>query len=142
MLTPFFYEDQSAPRTFFVEPTLQEILVHEWEEYVTTTREEAPLVTPSVATPQPFRPAQINLTAPVVVFDPTSVIPDPAPIDRLFGDTFIRTSKGIFGVAGGVQTAVQQGVKVSKVFDSRKGLSRVANEQFGEVSAFIGRGVL
>ena len=100
LISPFFYEDQEAPHTFFVEPSLAERTVHDWEEYVVTTEEyvqEKPRIKFDF---KPWFPQRIHVSPSDVGVLPRVV----QPHDRIFdNDLVLRTPKGIFGKPGAMQ---------------------------------------
>src|SRR5207249_3121893 len=62
LISPFFYEDLEHPHTFFVEPSLAEKTVHDWEEYVVTTEEYTEYDVPNFAELVPWFPVRIPIT--------------------------------------------------------------------------------
>jgi hypothetical protein len=117
LIAPFFYEDQSEPHTFFVEPSLAERTVHDWTEYVVTTEQYTPIEAPPVFVPVPYFPQ-----VPIPV-DPNPYIivnPRPRPGDWMLGtDVLIGVKKGVFGAGGGIGTSgsgpvVNQGTELGQ----------------------------
>lgn len=99
LASPFFYEALERDHTFFVEPFVVETAVHEWTEWIVTTREY-------------FEPDLVNI--PLIPLNPNiiQVIPNagsilkipPRVTKTLFDDrVVVRTPKGIFG--SGIDTA-------------------------------------
>jgi hypothetical protein len=100
LVAPFFFEDLTLPHTFFVEPSLAERTIHDWEEYVVTTeeyvRDRIPFPT---GVKQWFRdevkiaPSDVGvLTSPPVLGG-----------DLLDAPVLIATKKGVFSASGAVR---------------------------------------
>jgi hypothetical protein len=102
LISPFFYEDQSEPHTFFVEPTLAERTVHDWEEYVVTTEQYTEVKISKMLTPIPYFPkVPIPLRPSDVAILDTKI----RPKDWMFrDDVLLASNKGVFGPRGGIGT--------------------------------------
>ncbi|MFH0728224.1 MAG: neuraminidase-like domain-containing protein [Pseudomonadota bacterium] len=122
LIAPFFYEDQSAPHTFFVEPSLVEKTVQDWEEYVLTTEEYVQKETPIPIPIAPWFPGRID------------VVPSKWGVlsgrnrDKVFdNDVLLRTPKGVFGARGGLELGMaSQTIQIGKsnpvrVLDTTRG---------------------
>lgn len=102
LISPFFYEDQAEPHTFFVEPSLAERTVHDWEEYVVTTEQYTEVKIPKIIIPIPYFP---EITIPLWPADVGILDPRIRPKDWMFrDDVLLGVSKGVFGPRGGVGT--------------------------------------
>jgi hypothetical protein len=95
LASPFFYESLARHHTFFVEPYVVETTVHEWTEWIVTTRE---YVEPELGR-IPLLPLFPDAVA--VVPSGVSIIKKkPGASKRLFDDrVIIRTPKGVLGPA-------------------------------------------
>jgi hypothetical protein len=98
LIAPFFYEDQSRPHTFFVEPSLVEKAVHEWEQYVVTPEEFAVTGILSLSSPVAWFPGRIDITPAAV-----GILPKTLPDPMFEADVLLSTPKGTFGASGGVR---------------------------------------
>jgi hypothetical protein len=124
LISPFFYEDQEAPHTFFVEPSLAEKTVHDWEEYVVTTEEyvqDRPRIQVQIS---PWFPERIEVQPSELGLHATGS----RVRDRLFDDNvLLETRKGVFSATGGVRVgtvaAVSQSVAAQpmQVIDAARG---------------------
>jgi hypothetical protein len=92
LASPFFYQALGRDHTFFVEPSVAETMVHEWTEWIVTTREyfESDL----------HRIPMVAVTPHLTPITPSgvSIIKIPPRVSKgLFEDsTLIRTRKGTF----------------------------------------------
>jgi len=85
--SPFFYESSSADHTFFVEPYVVETAVHEWSEWVVTTKE---YVWPTI-TVLPLNPTRVN-----VQLSPVALNTVPAFVNSILpAHAALVTSKGV-----------------------------------------------
>ena len=110
LISPFFYEDQAAPHTFFVEPSLAEKTVQDWEEYVVTTEEyvqDGPLIQVQIS---PWFPERIEVQPSELGLHATGS----RVRDRLFDDNvLLETRKGVFSATGGVRVGTVAAVSPS-----------------------------
>jgi hypothetical protein len=140
LIAPFFFEDQEAPYTFFVEPSLAEKTVHDWKEYVVTTEEYVQHKVPiSIGAVALFPGLSAVEVSDLGVLQPPSR-------DRLFrDDLLVSTSKGVFSSAGGVRaltgpvTGSTEMVSV-KVLDSKRGGAVTMKETPGILRTVAVRG--
>jgi hypothetical protein len=97
LASPFFYEASRKDHTFFVEPYVVETTVHEWTEWIVTTRE--------YFEPDIGRVPMIALNPKAMRMIPSeaSIIKKPERlITNLFDDrVLVRTSKGVVDSGGG-----------------------------------------
>jgi len=135
LISPFFYEDQNAPHTFFVEPSLAERTVHDWEEYVVTTEEYVEEQVPVADEIVPWFPDAIHV-------QPSELgLVTEAHRDRIFeDDVVLSTEKGVFGRDGGVRAkkasdprdayASDQpaAVAATRILDTRRGIAMDGDE--------------
>ena len=142
LITPFFYEDQDAPNTFFVEPSLAEKTVHDWNEYVVTTEE---YVADTVKYPpvrvKPYFPEKIAIRA----SDDAMLSPNVLPPDPLLDDGYVLvTKKGAFDAGGGVRGRASSEVTGSfagagvRVLDATRGFAN--NVGMLDVNVNVGAG--
>jgi hypothetical protein len=103
LISPFFYEDQSEPHTFFVEPSLAERTVQDWEEYVVTTEQYTEVRIPQIIIPIPYFP---EVAIPFLPADVGLLDVRVRPKDWMFrDDILLGVGKGVFGQHGGVGTS-------------------------------------
>jgi hypothetical protein len=124
LISPFFYEDQAAPHTFFVEPSLAEKTVHDWEEYVVTTEEYVQDKIPIPVEISPWFPEKIKVQPSEFGLHATGS----RVRDYLLDDNvLLETRKGMFSATGGVRVdtmpAVSQSVAAQpiQVIDAARG---------------------
>lgn len=124
LASPFFYESANKDHTFFVEPYVIETAVHEWREWIVTTKEYQEIPTVN------FIPFPLIPLIPVI-FEPIIFIPSDISIipsyvqfaNKAFGeDVMVRTSKN-FIIPNGT---------VNKIIDARSGQQLIEN--FGQTN--------
>jgi peptidoglycan hydrolase-like protein with peptidoglycan-binding domain len=91
LASPFFYEASAKDHTFFVEPYVVETAVHEWTEWIVTTRQ---YVEPQI---DEVTLTALNPTAIAIAASPTSIIKKTAKYsDTVFGQgAVVVTTKGV-----------------------------------------------
>jgi hypothetical protein len=121
LAAPFFYEARGRDHTFFVEPYVVETTVHEWTEWIVTTREYVePVYT------FPMAPLVPNAIA--VVPSGSSILKE-RPIGRrkFFDDpVIVRTPKGIVGTVAVAGTTLG-GVTSPTIVDVGRAGEQVAS---------------
>ena len=121
LISPFFYEDQTAAHTFYVEPSMAEKTVHDWEEYVVTTKEFVQAYRPAIVDVAPHFPNRIKINP-----SELAVITKPAR-DSLLDDKTLAlvTSKGLFAAEGGVRSggpsSDPKSPKLLRIVDTTRG---------------------
>ncbi|WON73553.1 neuraminidase-like domain-containing protein [Nitrosospira sp. Is2] len=129
LIAPFFYEDQGAPHTFFVEPSLAEKTVHDWKEYVVTT-EEYVQEHPSIKFDfKPYFERQVE----VVPSDLGILKKEARHRDVMFeNNVLLQTSKGLFNSRGSVRANAMSETKTSthamKIINTTAGARMLDNE--------------
>ena len=136
LASPFFYESTYKDHTFFVEPFVVETAVHEWTEWIVTTKEYVPSYFKGLKL-VPLIPAPIFI-APYYLGIFNRFSPSYSTQTLFDKDAIIRTTKGVIepekGKMGKVRTS-STGLlgKSSKVVDVGRGLAANARRTSGRM---------